>query len=272
MTTPHGTILGGLSTVPDLDAALSAYRDTLGLREDETGTLPASLAHGWGCPANEGAPYAAMRPASGAPCWLRLVEQRPHPDFRPTTTYGWAAFECTVEDVWGWPGRLPPEQFAIVGPPKTIEGIEPAFIPMQVLGPGGEMVYLNQVLRDMPGSDLPRAASPVDRIFICVLAAPDRDRAVAWYRDRLGLDRGADFTIPYTMINRAFDLPTDTQTTLTMVSAGAHAGGRGRRLPRRRHPATAPPRHAAAGQRAGDARDARSRCVRRRMDRSARPA
>ena len=82
------------------------------------------------------------------------------------------------------------------------------------------MLYLNQVLRDMPGSDLPRARSPVDRIFICVLAAPDRETAVGWYRDRLGLERGADFTIPYTMINQAFDLPPETKTTLTMVSAG----------------------------------------------------
>ena len=118
------------------------------------------------------------------------------------------------------PTALPADRFEIVGPPKELEGIEPAFIPMQVLGPGREMLYLNQVLRDMPDSDLPRARSPVDRIFICVLAAPDREATVGWYRDRLRLERGADFTIPYTMINRAFDLPAETKTTLTMVSAG----------------------------------------------------
>ena len=220
MTIAHGTILGGLSTVPDLDAALAAYRDTLGLALVEDGRVSSGLAASWGCEAIADARYAALQPRSGAPCWFRLIEQPDHADFRPTTTYGWAAFECSVLDVWSWPEKLPAEQFTIVGPPKEIMGIEPAFIPMQVLGPGREMVYLNEVLRDMPDSDLPRAQSPVDRIFICVLAAPDREGAVAWYRDRLGLDRGADFTIPYTMINQAFGLPGDTRTTLTMVAQG----------------------------------------------------
>ena len=220
MSMAHGTILGGLSTVSDLALGLVSYRDTLGLELVEQGEIDEALAQSWGCPANAGSRYAALRPQSGASCWFRLVEQPVCPDFRPTTTYGWAAVECTVQDVWCWPEALPRDRFEIVGPPKEITGMEPAFIPMQVLGPGREMVYLNQVLRDMPDSDLPRAASPVDRIFICVLAAPDREAAAAWYRDRLGLDRGADFTIPYTMINRAFELPNDHLTTLTMVSAG----------------------------------------------------
>ena len=220
MTIAHGFILGGLSTVPDLDLGLAAYRDTLGLELVEQGDLAENLAESWGCPGNAGSRYASLRPASGEPCHFRLVEQPTNPDFTPTTTYGWAAFECTVEDVWGWPDRLPREHFEIVGPPWEITGIEPAFIPMQALGPGREMVYLNQVLRNMPDSDLPRAKSPVDRIFICVLATPDREGTVEWYRSRLGFDRGADFTIPYTMINSAFGLPADTLTTLTMVSAG----------------------------------------------------
>ena len=217
MSIAHGTILGGLSTVPDLNAALAGYRGGLGLDLVEQGDLPADLAASWGCPANAGSPYAVLRPDSGEACWFRLVEQADHPDFLPTRSYGWAAFECTVEDVWHWPGVVEEAGFTIVGPPKKLENIEPAFIPMQVLGTGREMVYLNQVLNDMPGTDLPRARSPVDRIFIVVLATPDRDASVAWYRDRLGLTRGADYTLPYSMINNAFGLPADTQTTITMV-------------------------------------------------------
>ncbi len=217
---PHGTILGGLSTVPDLDAALAAYRGVLGLELVEQGTLDPALAQSWGAPASAGVRYAALRPVSGASCWLRLVEQPAHPRFLPTTTYGWAAFELSVEDVFGWPDRLAGSALEVVGPPRTITGIEPAFIPMQVFGPGREMLYLNEVLTDMPRIDLPRALSPVDKAFIVILAAPDRARAVAWYVAALGLEPGDEFTIPYTMINRAFGLGGDHLTTLTMVQTG----------------------------------------------------
>lgn len=220
MTISHGTIMGGLSTVPDLEQAIAAYRDVLTLDLVEHGTLADDLAASWGCPANAGSPYAALRPRSGAPCWFRLVEQPTHPDFKPTTTYGWAAFETTVEDVWHWPDALPPDLFEIVGPPKVLENIEPAFIPMQALGPGREMVYLNQVLGDLPDTDLPRAGSSVDKMFIVVLATPDRNASIAWYVDKIGLVRGADYTLPYSMINDAFGLDPDTQTTITMVSHG----------------------------------------------------
>jgi catechol 2,3-dioxygenase-like lactoylglutathione lyase family enzyme len=217
MTIPHGTIMGGLSTIPDLARGIAAYRDVLGLELVEEGRLAPDLAASWACPASAGLPYAVLRPRSDAPCWFRLVEQPDHPAFTPTTTYGWAAFEITVEDVWHWPGALPPDLFTIVGPPRKLENVAPAFIPMQALGPGGEMVYLNQVLADMADTDLPRAASPVDRIFITVLAAPDRQAAIAWYVEALGLERGVDYTLPYSMINKAFDLPPETLTTITMV-------------------------------------------------------
>jgi catechol 2,3-dioxygenase-like lactoylglutathione lyase family enzyme len=217
MTIAHGTILGGLSTVPNLEAALKGYRDCLRLKVVEDGALPDDLAASWGCAANAGAPYAVLRPSSGEPCWFRLVEQPAHPDFKPTRSYGWAAFECTVEDVWHWPQVVEDAGFDIVGPPKKLENMEPAFIPMQVLGTGQEMVYLNEVLGAMPGTDLPRAKAPVDRIFIIVLATPDRKASLAWYRDRIHLDQGADYTLPYSMINNAFGLPSDTQTTISMV-------------------------------------------------------
>lgn len=209
--------MGGLSTVPDLAAALRGYHDCLQLELVEEGELDADLAGSWGCPANAGSPYAALRPSSGAPCWFRLVEQPDHPDFKPTTTYGWAAFECTVKDVWHWPDVVEECGFDIVGPPKKLENIEPAFIPMQVLGTGREMVYLNEVIGDLPQTDLPRANAPVDRIFIVVLATPDREASLAYYSDRLGLERGQDYTLPYSMINEAFSLPAETQTTISMV-------------------------------------------------------
>lgn len=248
MSIPHGTILGGLSVVPDLFEAMRGYRDVLKLEHLETGLLPLDLAQSWGAPASVGARYAVLRPKSGSDCWFRLVEQPDHPEFKPTTTYGWGAFECTVEDVFGWPARLDGTSFDIVGMPRALPGMD-AFVPMQMLGTGLEMVYLNEVFGDMPNNDLPRAHSLTDKIFIVILGAPDRGAACAWYKDRLGLALGDTYEIPYQMINTAFDLPTDFITAMTMVQSARMPivevdDYPPEAKPRARHPGMLPPGNA----------------------------
>jgi hypothetical protein len=220
MTISHGTILGVLSAVPSIELGIAAYACTLGLDLVEEGALDASLARSWGCRANVGARYAVFRPASGSDCWIRLVEQPDHSGFTPTRSFGWAAFEMSVEDVFGLAENLARSEFEIIGPPRAIANMEPAFIPMQVLGPGREMVYLNQVLKDMPNLDLPKAGCVVDMAFIVILAARDRTAALEWYRQAIGLDQSDSYTIPYSMINKAFDLPADHMTTITMLAKG----------------------------------------------------
>jgi catechol 2,3-dioxygenase-like lactoylglutathione lyase family enzyme len=215
----HGHILCGTLTTPDLDAALADYRDVLGLVLVEQGKVPRDLAASWGTPASNGARYAIMQPQSGADAFIRLVEQPVPADFVPVRSFGWAAFEFTVRDVFGWPAKLAGSGFDIVGPPKEIPGL-PYFVALQMLGRGKEMIYLNEVRSNTPTSDLPRAASPVDRIFIVILACADRPAVLDWYRDRMHLDIGADYTIPYTMISKAFGLPDDHLSTITMAQKG----------------------------------------------------
>ena len=215
----HGQILGGTIATPDLNLALTDYRDRLGLTVVERGTLPADLTASWGAPASTGARFAMLQPASGASCFLRLVEAPTPPDFKPTCSYGWAAFEITVQDVYDWPAKLAGSGFDIIGPPREIEGV-PYFVAMQMTGRGREMIYLNEVRQNTPSSDLPKAASPVDHIFIVILACTDRPAALDWYADKLRLDIGGSYTIDYTMINKAFALPDGTQSTITMVQKG----------------------------------------------------
>jgi len=217
--TRHGTILGGVVATPDLAGSLDDYAGRLGLQIVERGTLSAEIAASWDCAGVAGAPSATLRPASGAPCWLRLVEQVLPDDFQPVRSFGWAAFEFSVQDVYALPGRLLESGFTVVGPPKPIANL-PYFVPMQVTGRGREMIYLNEVHADTPSSDLPKAASPTDRIFIVILATADRAGAVDWLRRSLGLDEGGSYTLEYTMINTAFGLPAGTQSTITMVQKG----------------------------------------------------
>jgi catechol 2,3-dioxygenase-like lactoylglutathione lyase family enzyme len=215
----HGRIIGGVVTTPNLDAALEDYHGRLGLNIVEQGELSTDLAASWNCPGSVGARIATLQPKSGAHCFIRLVEQ-PVPDiFRPTRTYGWAAYELTVQDVYGWPDRLAGSGFDIVGPPKEIAGL-PYFVPMQVTGRGQEMIYLNEVRENTPSTDLPMANALTDHIFICILATPDREANLAWYRDALRLDEAGTYTLEYTMINKAFGLTAGTQSTITMLQKG----------------------------------------------------
>ncbi|RZF66017.1 hypothetical protein EWE75_03225 [Sphingomonas populi] len=215
----HGTILGGVVTVPDLDAALADYQGRLGLVLLERGMLAGDLAESWGCPASAGARIATLQPASGAPCFLRLIEAEVPAGYLPMRSYGWAAYELTVQSVFSLPDRLADSGFDVVGPPKLIASM-PFFVPMQVFGTGGEMLYLNEVAADMPNCDLPKAQSPTDHIFVAVLAAPDRLASVHWYAETLDLDIVDTHVIPYTMINKAFGLPADHLTTITVVQKG----------------------------------------------------
>lgn len=215
----HGRIMGGVVTTPDFDASLADYTDVLGFALLDYGTLSADLAAAWGCPNSAGARMAVLQPVSGVECYIRLIEQ-PLPDgFVPTTTYGWASYEITVQDVFALPDRLAASGFDIIGPPKEIPSL-PFFVAMQVHGRGKEMLYFNEVRMDTPSSDLPKAQCPMDHIFIIILAAKDRLATCDWYRDRLGLDLGDTYTIEYTMINKAFGLPDGTTSSLTMVQAG----------------------------------------------------
>lgn len=215
----HGQILGGVVATPDLESALGDYATCLGLRLIERGPLPEAIAQSWDCPASAGSPMAVLQPESGAPCYIRLIEQRVPVDFVPTTSFGWASYELTCLDVFAWPERIAGSGFRIIGPPKEIAGL-PYFVAMQVHGRGGEMLYFNETRSNTPTSDLPFARSPMDHIFIVILAARDRAATVDWYRERLGLDEGETYTIEYSMINNAFSLPSGTQSSLTMVQNG----------------------------------------------------
>ena len=215
----HGRIMGGTIATPDIDLAMADYRDHLGLSLISDGPVGEHLATAWGLPGLASRRMAALQPKSGVECYLRLVEQPLPNDFKPTTTYGWGSYEMTVQDALGWPAKLDGSGFRIIGEPKEIPSM-PYFIAMQMLGQGGEMIYLNQTLMNTPSTDLPPAHSPVDHMFIVILASPDREKTVRWYCDKLGLDAAETYTIEYTMINQAFGSPPGTTSSLTMVQKG----------------------------------------------------
>lgn len=216
-----GRILCGTVNTPDLAASLADYSGQFGLVPVEEGRVSLDLARCWGAPAQAGRPYALLTAPGGAGGFFRLVQGSAMPAYRPLRTWGWAAFECTVADAFALHAGIDTLCFQVLGAPRLVPGFD-TFIPFQVAGRAGEVLYLNTVLKpEMAELALPVATARVDHIFIAVLAAGDRTGALAFHTDGLGFQEGPTWTIPYSMINNSFGLPADHPTTMTMTRTGA---------------------------------------------------
>ena len=193
------------------------YCEWLDYKIVEHGNIGTGLAESWEAPHTSALPYCVLQPASGEPVFIRMIEQPPHPDYRPLRSFGWAAIEICTQDTDIVCDRMKKSPFEIIGPPKVLDGM-PAIYPMQVKGRNHEVVYLTQIRDDMAEYDLPRAKSLIDRLFILVLACPDIEKEGRWLEKHMALSKGRTLAINYTMINQAFELPDGTQHELATLT------------------------------------------------------
>lgn len=220
----HGRIKCGTINTPHYEASLRDYRERLEFGVAEEGRVSPELAALWGAPASAGMRTALLASSSGAGGFLRLVEGSPVPDYRPLRSFGWASWEMTCREVFALHDRIAGQGFEVIGPPKLVPGFD-NFIPFQVTGRAGEVLYLNEVLNgSMSDLDLPDAGATVDFMFIAILAAPDRAAAVRFHVEALGFEEGQTYVIPYSVINNAFGLADDVTTAMTMTKVGRLPG------------------------------------------------
>lgn len=213
----HGRIKCGTVATPDLAASIADYA-ALGLAVVERGDVPARLASLWRAPAHGGRGYALLH-GGGRPGYVRLVEGEVTPP-APMATRGWVAFELTVRDVAALHARVAGSAWRVIGAPRAV-GAFTTFIPFQVAGRAGEVLYLNQVLAaGVDGLELPFAIADIDHVFIAVLAAPEREAAVAFH-EALGFERGQTYAFPIGVVNDGMRLAHDHKTTLTMTRVGS---------------------------------------------------
>lgn len=202
--------------VVDLDSVTDRFERWLDYRVVETGTIAQDLAAGWGTPASAGRRYAVCQPASGADVFLRFVEGDIVPDYHAIRSFGWAAIEICVEDVLAVNDRIsaPGSPFPVIGQPTRIAGF-PEIFPMQVRGPDQETLYFTEIT-DAEAKGLPCAKSPIDALFILVLACADLPKTAAWFARTLRLELSNPVAIRYSMISQAFALPiTDLHAIAT---------------------------------------------------------
>lgn len=206
-------------TVADLARSQANYERYFDYTVVEQGTVPEDLALSWEAPRTAGQPYVVMQPSSGADMYLRLIEQPPVAGFKALRSYGWNAIEICVTDVMAANARMESSPFEIIGPPREIDGL-PAIHPMQVKGPDEEIVYLTQIKSDLPAYDLPRASTPIDKLFILVMGCSDMRASNAWMEKHAGVQMGRDMEIVYTMLAGAYGTPMDELHTISTMIHG----------------------------------------------------
>ncbi len=198
-TSPLGRIRAVTLTCPNLKVAVAAYELALGYRTLEAGRVEAPLAVAWGAPGVTGAAYAVLGPLSGEATFIRFVEVPGSQPYAPYSAYGWNAMELTVQDCDAAVAQLAVGPFTVVGPPEDLAFADGALRAGQVVGPHGEIIYLTQVRRQLPGFALPVAQSFVDRVFIMVLHGPAAQPGLEHYRAAFGNEASATFdvTVPF---------------------------------------------------------------------------
>ena len=138
--------------------------------------------------------------------------------FAALTSYGWTAVEIVVRDVERLAAQLADSPFRIIGPPAVLEfDFTDQLKAMQVVGPGGEVIYLTQIDGVIPGFDLPVAHSFVGQPFIMVLASPDIATAGAFYAG-FGRPVGPTMAAPIAILSHAHDLAPDYRHNLATVA------------------------------------------------------
>jgi len=185
---------------------------------DRTLVSPA-LAASWDTQEIAGAETLILQPASGAANYLRFVQSDPVPDYVPLRSFGWNAIEIIVKDLHALNERLLDSPFEIIGTPAVLDfDFTDAISAMQVIGPAGEVLYLTMVSKQVPGLDLPRANSFVDRTFIMILGGKSLVQTTSFFAKTFGLPSSPPMDGTIRVLNRAFERPPTTKTTIATIN------------------------------------------------------
>ena len=203
-------------TVPDLGAIERAYGSYLGYRVVERGTVSADLAGLWKAPVLADREYLVMQPASGAPVYLRVVQQDPVEGYVAMKTWGWNSNEILVQDTHAIHERLQGSPFEVIGRPRGLS-MNPEIVAMQALGPAGELIYLTRIPEGKSLFNLGSAKSFVDRTFIVVLGGPDMQAMRDFYSSRFGMPVTPAGPSTITVLANAWGMPLETQFPLAIV-------------------------------------------------------
>jgi hypothetical protein len=203
-----GPIAAVTVVTPSLAASEAAYAGWLGYRPIGRGQVSDALAGLWSAPEVSGSPYLLMAPPAGEDFVFRFIERPASGSYRAFSGHGWNAAELMVQRVDDLAATLAGSPFEIVAPPLDLSFC-PDIRAMQVRGPGGEICYLTEFKRPVPGLDAPPARSPVDRAFIVIVGGPSLAGLQHHYAARFGVPEAPAMESRVQTMALAFGLPRE---------------------------------------------------------------
>ena len=157
---------------------------------------------------------------------VRFIESTTYQNPKPLRTFGWSALEICVDDVHKYVAQAVAAGFEILNEAVPLSGTEKPLplIAAQLAGINGEVVYITQILSEVPNFELPDVSKESGSIFICVLGASDLEKSRAFLESQFEVRRASDREVAIRVINRVYEKPLDTLHRLSSLQlAGRNA-------------------------------------------------
>jgi hypothetical protein len=204
-------------SVADPDRVAAAWCEHLGYEQRSVGHVGPELAAAWGADRVASRRMVVIGVAGLSEPLLRFVAMdvaTPQPAL--LRTQGWNAIEILCADPYLLAQKLQGSPFEVVIAPRPIPW-NAAIHAMQVLGPGGELLYLTQLPAAPTLLDLSPARRLVDRPFIAVLGGASLPAMERFYREELGSPTLPASRTRVAIINRCHGLPTEHRIPVGIV-------------------------------------------------------
>ena len=177
----------------------------------------------WGAIKLAGAPTVTVAGINGG---VRFIESQEYQTPVPLKTFGWSALEVCVDDVFFYTDRAIKAGFTLLNEPVALSGSDKPLplIAAQLAGINGEVLYITQILDEMPNFELPDVKKESGSIFICVLGASDLEASRKVLEEGFGLRRASDRHVAIKVLNKVYEKPlTDTHRLSSLQLNGRNA-------------------------------------------------
>jgi catechol 2,3-dioxygenase-like lactoylglutathione lyase family enzyme len=206
--------------VPEASRVASWYRDAFGYSIVEEGEVSESLARSWAAPRVAGRRYTVLASRGSPDVFLRIVQAAPNappPERRPS--FGWSSLEFVVADLGAVRERLRVRETEVFREPASLGPPFESIFAMQARGPAAQTLNLTLDTADPERSNLPRARSLVDRLFLVGLNGPDLEAMRAFYTNRLGMRGFPNYDQAIPSLAKELGLPPTEVFPMSLVRA-----------------------------------------------------